>query len=321
MRAIRYSEYGPPDVLHLEDVDRPVPGDTEVLVRVRACSVNPVDRAFRGPSILLRLLLTGLFKPKDPRVGTDLAGVVEAAGAQVTRFRVGDQVFGVAKGALAEFTCAQQDKLARIPENVGFEEAAAVPVAGLTALQAVRDHGRVVGDARVLVNGAAGGVGTFAVQIAKAMGAHVTGVCSTRNLDLVRSLGAERAIDYTREDFTAESVRYDVIVDCVGSHGLLACRRMLTPEGRFVIVGGPKGVASALAAAIKAPLLSRLGRQRYVFFIAKVTIESLEALRGLLASGKVKPVIDSRHALGDAAEAMRVLETGHAKGKIVVRVD
>src|SRR5947207_7072579 len=239
MKAIVYHNYRSPDVLQCEEIETPTPGDDEVLIKVCAASVNPIDRHYRGRPYLIRLKI-GLSKPKATRLGRDVAGQVEAVGRNVTQFKSGDEVFGACSGAFAEYACASESALVMKPDNVTWEQAASVPIAGLTALQGLRDKGKLQPGQQVLINGAAGGVGTFAVQIAKSCGADVTGVCSTGNIDMVRSIGADATIDYTREDFTKGTQRYDVILDCIGNHSLSACRRVLDPNGKFVIVGASK---------------------------------------------------------------------------------
>ena len=317
MKAIVHHTYGPPDVLRCEEAAKPTPGDDEVLIRVRAAAVNPVDRTFRGKPYLVRLM-TGLRRPKETRFGNDVAGEVEAVGRNVTRFRPGDAVFGSCRGACAEYACGAESVLALKPHNVTFEQAAAVPVAGYTALQGLRDKGRVQPGQQVLINGAAGGVGTFAVQIAKSFGAEVTGVCSTRNVDLVRSLGADHVIDYTREDFTRGPRRYDLLFDCVGNRSLLALRRVLQPKGICVLVGAPHNVWLILARVLAASALSRVVGETFVMFMAKLSKEDLIFIRGLMEAGKVKPVIDRSYPLAEVPDAMRYLEEGHARGKIVI---
>src|SRR5450755_4744347 len=259
MKAILYHSYGSPDVLQLEESAKPVVGDNEVMLRVRAASANPLDWHFlRGEPYAVRLV-AGIARPKDPRLGVDMAGVVEAVGANVTRFHPGDEVFGAGKGAFSEYACAPESSLVNKPPNLTFEEAAAVPIAAVSALQGLRTAGRVEPGSRVLINGAAGGVGTFAVQIAKSLGAVVTGVCSTTNVDMVRSIGADRVIDYTQEDFTKRGRRYDLILDCVGNHSLSACRRVLNSKGICVMVGelSGRGMIGLLARLITALVLSR----------------------------------------------------------------
>jgi NADPH:quinone reductase-like Zn-dependent oxidoreductase len=323
MKAIRYHRYGSPDVLEYTDVETPVPGDDEVLVRVRAASVNPFDwHLMRGAPFLARLM-AGMRRPKDPRLGADLAGVVEAVGKNVTQFGPGDEVFGAAKGAYAEYTCARGDKLAPKPANATFEQAAAIPIAGLTALQALRDKGHLQPGqsvpTSVLINGAAGGVGTFAVQIARAFGAEVTGVCSTKNVELVRSLGAAHVVDYTREDFTQSSRRYDVIVDCIGNHSLTACRRVMSRRGFYVVVGGPDGGwLSPLPFILRLLLLSRFVSQTLSLIMASLNPADLTVLKELIEAGKVTPHIDRTYPLSDAAEAIRYVETKHARGKVAL---
>jgi len=316
MKAIVFHNYGPPDVLQCEDVERPTAGDDEVLLRVRAASVNPVDRAFRGRPYLIRIM-TGLRKPKDARLGRDVAGQVEAVGRNITQFKPGDEVFGSCRGACAEYVCASESTLVMKPDNVTFEQAAAVPIAALTALQALRDKGQIRPGQKVLINGAAGGVGTFAVQIAKSFGADVTGVCSTRNVGLVRSIGADQVIDYTQEDFTKGAQRYDLIFDCISNHSLSACRRVLNPNGKFVIVGARK-VRTSLSHALKGLVLSRFVSQNFVLFIAKLRKDDLTILGELMRAGKVTPVIDRTYPLSEVPDAFRYLEAGHARGKIVI---
>lgn len=319
MKAIVHHDYGSPDVLKCEEMERPVVGDDDVLIKVRAASVNPVDRLFEGSSYLVRIM-TGLRKPKDIRVGTDVAGQVEAVGRNVTRFKAGDKVFGICRGAFAEYACAPESKLALKPANMSFEQAAAVPIAGLTALQGLRDHGKLQPGQKVLINGAAGGVGTFAVQIAKSFGADVTGVCSTRNVEMIRSIGADRVIDYTQQDFTKGTERYDVIFDCISNHPLLAYRRILSPNGRVVIVGGPSKLWIILILALKGLVLSLFVSQRFGLFVTKSSQQDLTVLSELMEAGKVVPVIDRHYSLSETPQAIRHLETGHARGKIVVTI-
>lgn len=319
MKAIVFRRYGPPEVLEWTEVERPVPGAGEVLIRVRAAAANPLDwHMMRGMPYGFRLGM-GLRRPRDPRLGMDFAGEVEAVGAAATRFQAGDAVFGAHRGAFAEWVCAPETVLAREPETVTFEEAASAPVAGFTALQALRDVGGLRSGQTVLVNGASGGVGTFAVQIAKWMGADVTGVCGTGNVGRVRLLGVDAVIDYTQEDFTKSSKRFDVMLDCMGNHSLRACRRVLTERGTYVMIGGPKGRwVSPMDRVLRAKALSAFGQQKMAFLMAKANAEDLELLGELMASGKVTPVIDRAYPLNQAAEAMRYLETGHARGKIVL---
>ena len=320
MKAAVYNRYGSPDVVQITDVEKPVPKDNEVLIRVRAASVNPLDWHFmRGTPYIMRIQ-AGLLKPKDTRLGVDVAGQVEAVGRNVTQFKPGDEVFGACRGAFAEYACTSEPALVMKPDNVTFEQAASVPVAAFTALQGLRDKGKIQPGQKVLINGAAGGVGTFAVQIAKSFGAHVTGVCSTRNVDMVRSLGADRVIDYTQEDFTKSGQRYDLILDSVGNHSLLACRRVLNPKGIYIAVGGPTGrwMIGPLASAIIALVLSRFVSQDLVMVLARRSKEDLTVMHELMKAGKVIPVIDRRYTLSEVPEAIRYLEEGHARGKVVI---
>jgi NADPH:quinone reductase-like Zn-dependent oxidoreductase len=322
MKAAVFTRYGPPDVVQILDVEKPVPKDNEVLIRVLAASVNPGDwHLMRGMPYFVRLL-AGLRKPKITRLGVDVAGQVEAVGRNVTQFRPGDQVFGVCRGAFAEYVCASESALVTKPNNVTFEQAAAVPVAAFTALQSLRGKGQIQPGQKVLINGATGGVGTFAVQIAKSFGAEVTGVSSTRNVEMVRSIGADRVIDYTKEDFTKGSERYDLILDSVGNHSLLACRSVLNPEGIYIVNGGPAGRwIGPLARGIRAVVLSRFVSQNFVMFIAKRGKEDLTVMHELMKSGKVTPVIDKRYRLSEVPEAIRYLEEGHARGKVVITLE
>jgi NADPH:quinone reductase-like Zn-dependent oxidoreductase len=324
MKAIVYYNYGSPDVLKCEEIEKPTPGDNEVLVKVRAASVNPLDWHFmRGMPYFVRML-TGLRKPKVTRLGVDVAGQVEAIGRNVTQFKPGDEVFGSCRGAFAEYACTSEPALVTKPRNVTFEQAASAPVATFTALQGLRDKGRIQPGQKVLINGAAGGVGTFAVQIAKSFGAEVTGVCSTRNVDMVRSIGADRVIDYTQEDFTKSGQRYDLFLDCVGNHSLLACRRVLNPKGTYVPVGATadRWMIGPLARAIAALVLSWFVSQKLViFFLAKPNKEDLTIMRELMSAGKVTPVIDRRYALSEVPEAIRYLEEGHARGKVIITLE
>jgi NADPH:quinone reductase-like Zn-dependent oxidoreductase len=291
------------------------------LLKVHAASVNPLDWHFmRGTPYILHIM-AGLRKPKITRLGVDVAGQVEAVGRKVTQFKPGDAVFGSCRGAFAEYACAGESALVMKPDNVTFEQAASAPVAAFTALQGLRDKGKIQPGQKVLINGAAGGVGTFAVQIAKSFGADVTGVCSTTNVDMVRSIGADRVIDYTQEDFTKGAQRYDLIFDTVGNHSLLACRRALNPKGIYIPIGGPGGrwMIGALARAITALVLSRLGKQKLViFFLAKSSQEDLTVMYELIKAGKVIPVIDRRYSLSEVPEAIRYLEKGHARGKVLI---
>jgi NADPH:quinone reductase-like Zn-dependent oxidoreductase len=325
MKAIVYHEYGSSHVLKCEEVEKPAPKDDEVLIKVRAASVNPLDwRLMKGEPRIMRLFL-GLRKPKLGRPGIDVAGEIEAVGRNVTQFKPGDDVFGGCSGAFAEYACTAASKVAMKADNVTFEQAASVNVAGLTALQGLRDKGKIQPGHKVLINGAAGGVGTFAVQIAKTFGAHVTGVCSTRNLDMVRAIGADEVIDYTRQDFTksdlASNQRYDLILECVGNHSFSECRLVLSPEGRYVGIGAPHDVSmmALLAPMIKDLALSAFGSQKAVMFIAKSSQEDLALIGELIASGKVKPVIDKIYSLSEASDAVRHVEEGHARGKVIIQ--
>jgi NADPH:quinone reductase-like Zn-dependent oxidoreductase len=318
MKAIVHHEYGSPDVLELVDVDKPVPADNEVLVRIRASSVNPAEwHTMNG--LLVGRPQSGLLKPKEPRLGADFAGVVEAVGANVTDFNPGDEVFGGRTGAFAEYVSVR-NAIAPKPSSATFEQAAAVPIAALTALQGLRDKGQLQPGQKVLINGASGGVGTFAVQIAKALGAEVTGVCSTRNVELVRSLGADQVVDYTREDFTRSGERYDLLLDIAGSRSWSEYKRVLKPEATFVIVGSQKtnrllGPASHM---VKVRLASLRASQKVVFFVAKLTRDDLHVMRELIEAGKVTPVVERTYPLSETADALRYLGEGHAQGKIVI---
>ena len=321
MKAAVYSQYGPPDVVQIRDVEKPVPKDNEVLIKVRAASVNPYDWHFmRGEPYPVRIAAGGLRKPKDTRLGADVAGEVEAVGRNVTQFKPGDAVFGLCHGAFAEYACASESKLVIKPDCLTFEQAASVPIAAFTALQGLRDKGGIQPGQRVLVNGAAGGVGTFAVQIAKSFGAHVSGVCSTGNLEMVRSIGADQAIDYTQEDFTKGGHRYDMILDCVGNHSFSECRRVLNSKGIYVGAGGKTDnwMIGLLARTIKALVWSWFVSQKLVMVFAKSSQADLAVMHGLMKAGKVKPVIDKRYSLREVPEAIRYLETGHARGKVVI---
>jgi NADPH:quinone reductase-like Zn-dependent oxidoreductase len=325
MKATVYHRYGSPDVLKYEEIEKPIPGDDEVLIKVRAASVNPLDWHFmRGTPYPIRMM-TGLRKPKI-RLGSDVAGQVEAVGRNVTQFKPGDEVFGACRGAFAEYVCTSESAVVMKPKNLTFEQAASVPVAGYTALQALRDKGRIqAGQAgqKVLINGAAGGVGTFAVQIAKSFGADVSGVCSTRNVDMVRSIGADRVIDYTQEDFTKSGQRYDLILDCIGNHSLSAIRRALNPRGICIMVGGPsdRWMIGPMVTLIKALVWSRFSSRKLLMILAKESKEDLTILRELMEAGKVTPVIDRRYRLSEVPEAIRYLEEGHARGKVVITLE
>ncbi|MGA2625191.1 MAG: NAD(P)-dependent alcohol dehydrogenase [Bacteroidota bacterium] len=320
MRAIIYTEYGPPDVLQYTEVAKPAPKDDEVLIRIRAASVNPLDwRIMRGKPLFTRLMIGGLRKPKVTRPGVDVAGQVEAVGRNVTQFKPGDEVFGSCRGAFAEYACTSESALVMKPANVTFEQAASVPVAAITALQGLRDKGRIRRGHKVLVDGASGGVGTFAVQIAKSFGAEVTAVCSTRNVDTARSIGADQVIDYTQEDSTKNGQRYDLIIAANAYHSIFDYRRALGQDGIYVMAGG--GWAQIFQAMLLGPLLSLIGSRKMCFFVAKLNKTDLVLLKDFLEAGKIVPVIDRRYPLSDVVEALRYLEEGHARGKVVITME
>jgi NADPH:quinone reductase-like Zn-dependent oxidoreductase len=323
MTAIVYRCYGGPEVLRVEAVAKPTPANDEVLVKVHAASVNPLDWHYmRGEPYLMRLS-AGIGAPADTGMGVDFAGTVETVGRNVTRFKAGDAVFGGRGGALGEYVTVREDRaIAKKPENVTFEQAAAVPIAAVTALQALRDRGQLRAGQKVLINGASGGVGTFAVQIAKALGAEVTGVCSTRNVRLVRSLGADRVIDYTRDDFTQNTTRYDLIVDNVGNHSLSAIRGVLQPSGRHVRVGSTSREPwlGPMIGWIKSAVVSPFVEQKSTAFVSSFNQTDLETLAELMQSGKVTAAIDRRYPLTDTGAAIAYLETGRARGKVIVNV-
>jgi NADPH:quinone reductase-like Zn-dependent oxidoreductase len=325
MKAILHCEYGGPEVLKVEDVEKPVPNDNQVLVRVRAASVNPLDLTIRG--LWLLRPLSGLRKPKDTRLGVDYAGTVEAVGKNVTNFKPGDEVFGGKNGAIAEYICVLADRIVTPkPANMTFEQAASVPVAAITALQGLRDKGKIQAGQKVLINGASGGVGTFAVQIAKSFGAEVTGVCSTRNLDMVRALGADHVIDYTTEDFTKTDQSYDLIFDLVGNHSFSERRRILNPNGICVMAGvGGSGwhddFATRLLGELNGYLRSRFVSQKFVAYIAEFNKKDMMVLADLMRTGKVTPVIDRTYKFSEVPAALRYLEEGHARGKVVISVE
>src|SRR6266581_2968495 len=328
MKAILHCEYGGPEVLTLADVEKPAPADNQVLVRVRGASVNPLDLTIRGPWLLRPLF--GLRKPKDTRLGVDYAGTVEAVGknpAAAGQFKPGDEVFGAKNGALAEYVCVLADRAVVLkPANMTFEQAASVPVAAITALQGLRDKGKIQAGQKVLINGASGGVGTFAVQIAKSFGAGVTGVCSTRNVDLVRSIGADHVIDYTKEDFTNGTERYDLIFDLVCNHSFAERRRVLTPQGICVMagIGGAgwhDGILGKLIGELYAIARSRFIEQKFVAYIASFNQKDMMTLAELMQSGKIKPVIDRTYKLSEVSKALWYLQEGHARGKVVLSVE
>ena len=325
MKAVVYCDYGTADVLKLMDIAKPVPNENQLLIRVRAASVNPYDWHFmRGTPYIMRLGI-GLRKPASTRLGVDFAGTVEAVGKNVTQFKPGDEVYGGKGGAFAEYVCTSEKNTVRKPGNISFEQAGSVEIAGHTALLALRDHGKVQPGQKVLINGASGGVGTFAVQIGKVLGAHVTGVCSTRNIDLVRSLGADEIIDYTKEDFANNGKQYDVILDNVPNHSLADCRRSLTPKGKYIMIGGggpdDGRVIGPFARVIKIMLSKPFVSQEMKMMMSDPSKDDMIYLRDLMEAGQVKPVIDRTYKLPEIAEAVRYVEAGHARGKVVVTVD
>ena len=324
MKAIVYTEYGSPDVLRLQEVEKPTPKDNEVLVKVHAASANPADWHLMRATPFLARLEAGLLKPKNTRLGSDVAGRVEEVGKNVTQFKVGDDVFGClslsAMGSFAEYVCGDEDTWALKPANISFEQAAAVPLAAFTALQGLRDKGQIKSGQKVLVNGASGGVGTFAVQIAKSYGTEVTGVCSTRNLELVRSIGADHVIDYTREDFTNNGQQYDLIYCAVGNRTITEYKRALKPQG-ICAIAGFTNLSHLFEHMIIGPMRSSAGGQQVgLMKTAQANKPDLVFLQGLLASGKVAPVVDRCYPLSETAEAIRYLETSRAKGKVVITV-
>lgn len=333
MKAIVYYDYGPPDVLKCEDIEKPVPRDHEVLIRVRAAGVNPLDCA--GPRGATRIL-NGWRRPRFKQLGVDVAGEVESVGRNVTEFKPGDPIFGLClrypespgvkvwlcQGAFAEYASVPESMSVRKPENVMFEQAASMPVAALTALQGLRDKGQIQPGQRVLINGAAGGVGTFAVQIAKAFGAEVTGVCSARNAEMVHSIGADHVVAYTTEDFTRGSRRYDLILDCVGNHSLPDLRRVLNPKGKLVLVGDKsgRGIFGMLTRVAAAFVSSWFTNQKMATFLARPCKQDLLAVRDFMGLGKITPVVDRCYSLHEAVQALRYVEEGHARGKVIISV-
>ncbi len=316
MKVIHFAQYGSPDVLKLIDVEKPTPKDDEILVKIVAASANPLDwHRMRAAPFLVRMS-DGWLKPKNPRLGADIAGRIEAVGKAVTQFRVGDEVFGdIGSGGFAEYAIAHEKHLVLKPANISFEDAAAIPVAGITALQGLRTSGNLQAGQHVLINGASGGIGTYAVQIAKSMGAKVTAVSSTRNLDLVRSLGADLVIDYTRENFTKNGQKYDLILDNVANHSISAYRRALTPEGKCVVAG-----FSTMPKLFQVLLFGGWGKQKVTALMANIIQEDMKVLADLMASGKIKSVIDKCYSLAQTADALRYLETSRARGKVIVTV-
>ncbi len=327
MKAIVYCDFGSPDVLKFIDIEKPTPADDQILVKVHAASVNPLDWHYmQGTPLIMRAMGVGMRKPTVTRLGVDYAGVVEAVGKDVKQFKPGDEVFGGKTGAFAEYVCAHADRAITLkPANITFEQAASVPIAGITALQALRDEGKVQPGEKVLINGASGGVGTFAVQIASSMGADVTGVCSTKNLNMVRSLGAKQVIDYTKEDFAKGAQLYDVILDNVPNHSLSECRHILNPKGRYVMIGGggpgDNRWVGPFGRVINTMVLSPFVSQKMGMFMAELNPKDLAVLGNLMQSGKVTPVIDRRYKLSEVPAALRYLEEGHARGKVVIIVD
>ncbi|MDR6224058.1 NAD(P)-dependent alcohol dehydrogenase [Desmospora profundinema] len=323
MKAIVYTEYGSPDVLELKELEKPVPKENEVLIKVHAVSANAGDwHLLRGTPFLLRFVY-GILKPKNQVLGSDVAGRVEAVGSSVTQFQVGDEVFGDLSGygfgGYAEYVCAHENTFAPKPDNVSFEEAAAIPAAAVTALQGLRDKGHIQKGQKVLINGASGGVGTFAVQIAKSFGAEVTGVCSTGKMDLVRSIGADHVIDYTQEDFTRNKERYDLILAANGYHPILDYKRALSSKGTYVMTGGSN--AQMFQAMLLGPWISMLGSKKMGNLLVRPNQKDLVFLKGLVEAGKINPVIDRRYPLREVPEAIRYLEEGHARGKVVITVE
>lgn len=322
MKAIVYTRYGSPDVLQLKEVEKPRLEDHRLLIKVHAASVNALDwHSVRGTPFLVRLA-DGLRKPKDPRLGTDLAGRVVAVGDQVTQFQVGDEVFGRGPGTFAEYACPRENAMVLKPANLSFEAAAATPVAALTALQGLRDEGQIQSGQHVVIYGAGGGVGTFAVQIAKAFGAEVTAVCHTRNVEMVRSIGTDHVIDYTQQDFTRNGQRYDLILAVNGYQPIFAYRRALRPTGRFVLVGASSHLMPALLQTmLLGPVMSRSGRRKMGVVMMNLPQADLTLISDLLAARKITPVIDRRYPLDQVPEAIRYVEEGHAQGKVVITVD
>jgi NADPH:quinone reductase-like Zn-dependent oxidoreductase len=326
MKAVVRERYGSPDVLQIKETRKPAPDDVRgVLVKIYASSINPADRyeMTGGPNLLLRIVVTlrsGLRKPKDPRIGSDIAGRVEAVSSSVTQFKPGDEVYGVCIGAYAEYGTTKETKIALKPKNRSFEEAASVPIAGITALQALRDHGHIQPGQKVLINGAGGGVGTFAVQIAKSFGAEVTAVTSTQNLDMIRKLGADHVIDYAQEDFTRNGQRYDLIVDIAAAHSISDYKRIMNTNASFVLVGMKDKILRRLLSFIVRSKLSR-GDKKFVFFVAKTNHEDFVVLKNLMEDGKIVPVVDRRYPLSETAQAMRYLIDDHPRGKIVITVE
>jgi NADPH:quinone reductase-like Zn-dependent oxidoreductase len=323
MKAIVYVKYGSPDVLHLKEVDNPTPRDSEVLIKIRAASVNAADLHFLRADPFLIRLYSGFLKPKNKILGADIAGRVEALGSNVKRFKLGDEVFGdisaCGRGGFAEYVCARENALALKPANLSFEEAAAVPMAAVTALQGLRNKGKIQSGQKVLINGASGGVGTFAVQIAKSFGAEVTAVCSTKNIEMARSIGADHVVDYTQEDFTKNGEYYDLILAVNGNRSISEYKRSLSSKGTYVMSGG--SMKQVFQAILLGPWISMIGSKKMGNLFAKPNNADLVFIKELLEAGKVKPIIDRRYPLSEVADALRYLEEGHAQGKIVIIVE
>ena len=320
MKAVVYTKYGSPDVLQIKDVEKPAPRENEVLIKIHAASVNAYDwHLLTADIFLVRFMGGGLLKPKFTRLGADIAGRVEAVGKNVKQFHPGDEVFGMVRGGFAEYTCALEDALALKPSNLSFEAAAAVPMAAITALQGLRDEGKIQAGQKVLINGASGGVGTFALQIAKSFGAEVTAVCSTGNVEQALSIGADHVIDYTKEDFTESGKQYDLIFAANGYHPLAAYKRALTPKGIYVMAGGTK--AQMFQGVLMGSWMSETSGRKMGGVSAKRSQKDLVILKELLEAGKIVPVIDKRYSLNEAAEALRYLGEGHARGKVVITME
>ncbi|HSA98899.1 MAG TPA: NAD(P)-dependent alcohol dehydrogenase [Candidatus Nitrosotenuis sp.] len=320
MKAIVYEKYGSPAVIQLKDIEKPAPKDDEVLIKIYAASVNAYDWHFLTADIfLIRLMGGGLLKPKNPRLGADMAGRIETVGKNVKQFQPGDEVFGMVKGSFAEYTCAPESALAMKPVHTSFHEAAAIPMAAITALQGLRDEGQIRAGQKVLINGASGGVGTFAVQIAKSFGTEVTAVCSTRNLEQARSIGADHVIDYTEEDFTKNGQQYDLILAANGYHSLSDYKRALTPKGIYIMAGG--SMAQMFQSMLMGSIMSETGGRKMSGVSAKRNQNDLVFIKELFEAGKVKSIIDRRYPLSEAAEALRYLGEGHARGKVVISIE
>jgi len=319
MKAILYTKYGPPEVLELHEIEKPSPKEDEVLVRVYAASINALEwRRFTLPKFMVRIFGGGLFEPRDKSLGADFAGTVEAVGTGVTQYKPGDEVFGFRRGSFAEYVCAPEKFIAPKPANVSFEAAAAVPLAALTALQALRDSGKIRAGQKVLINGAGGGVGTFAVQIAKAFGAEVTAVCGPRNLDIIRAAGADKVLDYSKEDFTKNGLQYDLIIAANGYRSIFEYRRSLKPNGIYVVVGGD--LTQMVQALVLGPFLSRSGR-KMTGMMTRPNHDDLVFLKDLIESGKFAPVIDRCYPLAEAVDAHRYVLQGHVRGKVILTND